>query len=205
MFEHFYCYPGRIKKLRNGKDGSILEGFVKKLHQSGYARITAQKHIRAISHLIYWADKKGVPISNWSGKLILDFGSHLDWCQCPGFGRSNRMHLLNSCRLFLEHLKDTRVTTSYANESNTQDFPLFVEFCRWMRRQRGTRDSTLYNYSHSILDFLKHHGEDPCKFDADSLRQFVLERRQQSGWAAAKTCTTALRMFIRFDKATSFL
>jgi site-specific recombinase XerD len=30
------------------------------------------------------------------------------------------------------------------------------------------------------------------------LRQFVLEKSQQSGWATAKTCTTALRMFLRF-------
>ena len=67
-----------------------------------------------------------------------------------------------------------------------------------MRQQRGTCDSTLYNYSLSIRDLLKRLGEDPGKFDAKSLRQFVLEKSQQCGWAAAKKCTTALRMFLRF-------
>lgn len=198
MFEHFYCYPGRIKKLRDGKDGLILEGFVKKLHRSGYARITAQKHIRAISHFIYWADQKGIPITSWSDKLILDFGSHLDWCHCPGFGRSNRMHLLNSCRLFLKHLKNTGVIAVCIDEPDTQDSSLFVEFCHWMRSHRGTSDATLYNYSHSIRDLLNCFGDDPGRFNAQILRQFVLEKSQKSGWAAAKTCTTALRMFVRF-------
>jgi len=67
-----------------------------------------------------------------------------------------------------------------------------------MRQQRGTTDPTLYNYSLSIRDLLKHLGENPVRFDAKSLRQFVLEKSQQSGRAAAKKCTTALRMFLRF-------
>jgi site-specific recombinase XerD len=67
-----------------------------------------------------------------------------------------------------------------------------------MRRQRGSCDPTLYNYSLSIRDLLKRFGEDPGRFDAKGLREFVLQKSQQCGWAAAKTCTTALRMFLRF-------
>lgn len=67
-----------------------------------------------------------------------------------------------------------------------------------MRQQRGTTDLTLYSYSFSIRDLLKRFGEDPSKFDAQSLRHFVLEKSQKSGWAVAKQCTTVLRMFLRF-------
>jgi site-specific recombinase XerD len=83
-------------------------------------------------------------------------------------------------------------------ESKAQDPVLLTEFCRWMHQQRGTGDHTLYNYSLSIWDLLKRLGEDPVRFDAQSLRNFVLEQSQQSGWTAAKNCTTALRMFLRF-------
>jgi len=34
--------------------------------------------------------------------------------------------------------------------------------------------------------------------DAAGLRQFVLQQSRTTGWAAAKSCTTALRMFLRF-------
>lgn len=67
-----------------------------------------------------------------------------------------------------------------------------------MHQQRGTYECTLYNYSLSIRDLLKRFGEDPGRFDAQSLRQFVLEKSQHCGWASAKKCTTALRMFLCF-------
>lgn len=83
-------------------------------------------------------------------------------------------------------------------EVTAQEPELLTVFYQWMRQQRGTSDSTLYNYSLSIREVLKRLGEDPGKFGAHNLRQFVLEKSQQCGWATAKKCTTALRMFLRF-------
>ncbi|HET9641917.1 MAG TPA: integrase, partial [Burkholderiaceae bacterium] len=34
--------------------------------------------------------------------------------------------------------------------------------------------------------------------DARGLREFVLQKSSSTGWSAAKSCTTALRMFLRF-------
>src|SRR5262249_46333839 len=34
--------------------------------------------------------------------------------------------------------------------------------------------------------------------DAQNLRQFILDTSQRRGWASAKKCTTAVRMFLRF-------
>lgn len=198
MFENFFTSFSRAKALRDGPGGPLLEGFVEVLYREGYAEITARKHIRAAEHFMYWADREKIPVYNLSEMFVECFDKHLDQCQCPGYGRSNRRFLLNGTRLFLKHLRGIGKIGTPVAKQIAQEPELFTAFCRWMRRQRGTRDSTLYNYSHSILDFLKRLGEDPCKFDADSLRQFVLERSQQNGWAAAKTCTTALRMFIRF-------
>jgi site-specific recombinase XerD len=100
--------------------------------------------------------------------------------------------------MFLKHLRGVGQITTPVAEPTEQDPVLFTAFCQWMRQQRGVCDLTLYNYSLSILDLLKRFGEDPVRFDAKSLRQFVLEKSQQCGWAAAKKCTTALRMFLRF-------
>jgi site-specific recombinase XerD len=67
-----------------------------------------------------------------------------------------------------------------------------------MRQQSGACDATLYNYSLHLRELLRNLGEDPGKFDAQNLRQFILDTSQQCGWAAAKKCTTAVRMFLRF-------
>jgi len=198
MFEEFFDRPSRIQSLRDGPDGLLLEGFAKELWQGGYAKITARRHIRAAEHFIYWTDREGIPISSLTEKLLERFDRHLDQCHCPRYGHSDRLQLLNGARLFLKHLRGAGVIIASRIETTAQDSVLFTEFCEWMRQQRGTTDPTLYNYSLSIRDLLKRLGENPVRFDAKSLRQFVLEKSQQSGRATAKNCTTALRMFLRF-------
>jgi hypothetical protein len=76
--------------------------------------------------------------------------------------------------------------------------PLLVLFCDWMRRQRGVSDATLSIYSFELGCFIKKLGEDPSRYDAQNLRQFVLDKSQHSGWASARKCICAIRMFLRF-------
>lgn len=108
------------------------------------------------------------------------------------------MHLKNVARLFLTYLRDVGVVTASVSGQTTQEPVLLTRFHQWMRQQRGTCDATLYHYNLSIRDLLKRVGDDPRGFDAQKLRQFILERSQRCGWSAAKTCTQAVRMFLRF-------
>jgi len=181
MFELFFKCPSRIQSLRDGPGGSFLEGFAKELCKVGYADRTVRTHIRSAEHLLYWTERKGIPISSLAEKFIENFDRHIDQCQCPRYGHSKRLQLLNGARLFLEHLRGVGVITAPVIESAAQDPVLLTEFCQWMLQQRGTSDRTLYNYSLSIRDLLKRLGEDPVRFDAHGLRQFVLEKSQKSG------------------------
>lgn len=109
------------------------------------------------------------------------------------------MDLQNGARLFLAHLRDAGFVTASVARQTTEEPVLLTAFRQWMRQQRGTCDATLYNYSLSIRDLLKTVGDDLRRFDSQNLREFVLHRsQQQEGWATAKKCTTALRMFLRF-------
>lgn len=198
MFERYFNRPSRIKSLRDRPNGTLLEGFTKELCQEGYARITARRYIRAAEHFLCWRELEGIPILSLSQKHLERFGRHLDQCQCHLFGTRCRRELRNGSRLFFKYLRSANIITSTAIASTPPDPILLTEFYHWMRQQRGTSDVTLNNYSHSLRLWLKRHGEDPAKFDAQSLRQFVLDRSQQSGLPTAKTCVTALRMFLRF-------
>ena len=60
------------------------------------------------------------------------------------------------------------------------------------------RESTLANYEIHICELLRRVGEEPARWDARGLREFVMEGSRMCGWAAAKKRTTALRMFLRF-------
>lgn len=196
MLEKIINDPLRVKTLRSGPSGPLLEGFAEYLCRTGYSEMTARSYIRAAERLIYWSDGESISVSILTEKLLDPFDNYLD--QYLRYSHSHRLTLLSGARLFLKHLRRVGVILSTIAEPTAQDPALLTSFCQWMRQQRGTSNSTLCNYSRSIRDLLKRLGEEPIMFDAHNLRQFVLERSQRCGSAAAKTCTTALRMFLRF-------
>lgn len=198
MFTKFFKSPSRIQKLRDCPGGSLLEGFAQELHRVGYAQITARRHLRAAEHLVHWTGGKGIRVTALDERFAEEFSHHLDRCRCQGYGRTHRLELQNAVRLFIAYLRHAGVLTAPIKVESIEEPALLALFGSWMRQQRGTCDATLYNYGLDLRDLLKRFGEDPARFDAQSLRKFVLERSQQCGWAAAKRCTTAVRMFLRF-------
>jgi hypothetical protein len=136
-----------------------------------------------------------VPIGDLTEALLGRFVGHLKQCRCPGHSRARKESLRGACK-FMEHLRTSGLLIAPVEPA--RDPLLLVAFRRWMKQQRGTCDATLYNYGLHIRALLNRAGEDPVGFDARGLRQLVLETSQRSGWARAKTCTTALRMFLRF-------
>ena len=198
MLATYFVSPQRLQELREGRGGALLECFSQVLNECGYAEITARRHIRAAEHLLYWAEVKRLPYDTPNEAILWRFDEHLMRCRCPGYGHTHRLDLLNGVRLFLEHLQQVGVINTSTVEPVTQPPALFTSFCDWMRAQRGTADITLYNYGLVIRALLVTLGEDPGEFDAQSLRQFVLDQTRDRGWAVAKRCTTALHMFFRF-------
>ena len=194
MLTDYFKSPSRIQELRDGPDGRLFEAFAQELHQAGYAKITARSHLRAAEHLVHWTRLKGAPITTLDERFVEEFAQHLDRCRCPRYAREQQ----NGMRLFIGHLRRAGILTAPINEESIEDPVLLISFRRWMQQQRGTCDATLYNYGLDLRELLKSLGEDPTKFDAKSLRKFVLERSQQCGWGVAKQCTSAVRMFLRF-------
>jgi integrase/recombinase XerD len=117
---------------------------------------------------------------------------------CRPFGHTFRVQILCGARLFLKHLADAELASHHSDNLVVSFPPLFASFCRWMQQQRGTSASTLSNYGVHICELLTRVGDEPPRWDARGLREFILEGSRTCGWAAAKKRTTALRMFLRF-------
>ena len=198
MLEEYFESPLRIQELRNQPYGGIIVEFSRELHRAGYSMISARRHIRTAEHLVYWISRRRIRITTLDERVVEDFVRHLTRCRCPHYARSDKRNLEKGARMFLSHLRRTTVVTSTAKVQITHESALFTSFCQWMRQQRGTCDATLYNYRLSICKLLEDLGEDPSMYTAHDLRQFVLQRSRACGWAAAKWCATAVRMFLRF-------
>ena len=197
MLSHYFESAFRIHALKEGSAGAQVESFAQLLYESGYAQITARRHLRAAEHFVSWAGRTGTPVSDLTEEFVERFGYHVRRAPCAHFGHADR-YQVHGARLFLRHLQNMGIA-SHKNVANPVQAPtLLLDFCHWMRQLRGTCEATLYNYGIHIRRMLNQLGEAPGKYDARRLRQFVMEAQQECGWAAAKKCTTALRMFLRF-------
>lgn len=194
---YFHPLGRRLRALRDGPSGDLLETFAHALLRTWYPASTARKHVGAAEHFLHWTAQRGWPVAELNEQSLTRFGCHLRRCRCR-YRHADRTNVLYGARLLLEALREAGISAPPALVGDGQEPALLRAFGRWMHDQRGTCEATLSNYARPIRALLGRLGEKPSQFDASRLRRFVLERSHASGWAAAKTCTTALRMFLRF-------
>lgn len=197
MLSEFFDAPERIRAIRSGPSGALIESFAGQLFERGYAAITARRHIRAAEHLMHWADRRGLTDHALDDRALERFGAHLSRCRCGHYSSAKPVDIRNGARLFVRHLQGVAEPAVHEGPPIPAEPELLKAFGAWMRETRGTSDRGLYNYSLTLRELLKGIGEDPRKLDARCLRQFVLRQSQGGRWAARR-CRTALRMFLRF-------
>jgi len=71
-------------------------------------------------------------------------------------------------------------------------------FCDWFRTHRGVKEPTLRHYTRGATDLLRTLGEDVSQWNAQTLRDFLLERARQCGTSTTQKLITSLRAFLRF-------
>lgn len=81
MLEKFFdASPGglaRARALRNGPQGSLLDGFACKLIDSRYANISARRHLRSAEHFVHLATANRIAMPQWNDHALKMFGRHL--------------------------------------------------------------------------------------------------------------------------------
>ena len=197
MLAKFFHAPARIRAIRSGSAGALIEAFAEQLLRRGYAQLSARRHIRSAEHIVRWALLRGVSADNLGERDLKAFASHLSRCRCGRYCCANPTEVAAGARLFLKHLQGVDGPPVREPQPAPAEPDLLKSFCAWMRERRGTSDRALYNYSIPIRKLLRYIAEDPGALDARRLRQFVLKQSQGGRWVARR-CRTALRMFLRF-------
>ena len=73
-----------------------------------------------------------------------------------------------------------------------------TDFCDWFRTHRGVKEPTLRHYARGAADLLRTLGEDVRQWNAQAVRNFLLERASQCGTPTTQALITSLRAFLRF-------
>lgn len=196
MLTTVFSRPDWLSLIRSTPAFPFLDDFITVLGKAGYRAQTIQEHVRGAAHLSCWLESRRRALSELDADDCRGFKRHIERCRCAGFKRRAKEDG-HSATVFLQHLRDIGIVAQPSPQSSQQP-PLLQGFCQWMRQHRGAKDQTLKAYGRVILDALRSLGEDPTRFDATSLRAFVLDRGPRYGRRKAKQLVTALRIFVRY-------
>ena len=196
MLRHFFA---SVRKLRDGPARPYLQAFAKELYQTGYARITACRHLRAAAHLMHWTRRKGLSPTSLNDTWVESFRHHLPQRHCLGYGRRSPAEPLSGAPANFWLTCTER--GSFRRRPRKVDHPGCQ--CSSTPSVNGCESNAAHPRVRSIptpssCDFLQTVGQQPRRYTAHRLRQFVLEGSRHWGRARARTTVTALRVFIRF-------
>src|SRR5215475_507359 len=157
----------RVRLLREGLHGPLLDSYSGELLHCRYANITVRRHLRSAEHFAYWASHHAMAVSQWNDSLLERFSRHLRQRRCS-YGHNQPLKQLTGASLFLKHLRSNCIIGS--PPADPIDRPaMLVAFRHWMYEQRGTQDLTLNNYDVPIRTLLEHLGDVPERLDAQRL------------------------------------
>jgi len=200
MLTNYFVDPQVVQRFRSTPAGPYLDHFAETLAKAGFRQITIQAHVRGAVHLSYWQQQHGGSLPSLNEAVLDEFKRHLSRCRCRCLGKGpvSRRHIAGA-RAFCAYLRDLDVTPQPTPPRDPLTVsPLLVGFGDWMRRHRGVQESSLKCYAHILADAIHVLGDDPQRYDAATLRAFLLDRASHHSRSRAKSVATALRMFLRY-------
>lgn len=195
MTKHCVKRPCWRRRFADGPAVTFLDGYAAVLRAKGYSMETCGAHLRAVSHLVEWAERRGVRLADLDEQTLAQFLRHLPKCRCRGRGqRSPRVRF--KVQRFLQYLRDAGVAA--APPGGTPPPALLAEYDAWMRHHRGLAETTIRHALPVVQALLEAVGEEPAGFEAAGIRKFVLEYVERHAPASAGCITTIVRCFLRY-------
>ena len=199
MLEKYFCAPKTLRRLRGGISGPYVDAFADDLNRDGYATTSAVRYIRAAAHLGCFVHRRGGGLADIDLNILDSFSRHLRRCRCPHFRRGKiSYHAHFGVKLFHHHLVERGICKSQPVQEAPFVPALVTAFCDWFRTHRGVKEPTLRHYARGATDLVRTLGEDVGQWNAQAVRNFLLERASQSGTSTTQALITSLRAFIRF-------
>jgi integrase/recombinase XerD len=191
--------PLTLEHYRSEPAGPHLDAFIGWLNVRGYQRRRIQHLLRGAHRFSRWAHSTGLPLQDLTTTALGAYGQHLQGLHCLRYPSGRYSHLIVGARYLVTFLETMGLVAPAASGVPHPSEPeLLGAFRHWMSTHRGTTVATLTGYRSTITALLQILGDHPERFDATTLRAFVLARAEGGGLGRAKTVVTAVRMFLRF-------
>ncbi|MDQ5914169.1 MAG: tyrosine-type recombinase/integrase [Pseudomonadota bacterium] len=197
MLTTYFKSSSAVARYRAGSAGPYLEQFISWLVDRGYQRASIRHHIEEVGRFAAWCDAFGLGSAPPNQAILAKLRAHLTEQGRERYPCGLYRHIYQSARVYIRFLEEIGVVCPVAPNDGADTFPLFAEFCDWMRAHRGTRDITLVNYRVPVMTLLRT-LESPGTYSAAGLRAYFLQQVNPLHPEKSKNLATALRMFLRF-------
>lgn len=164
------------------------------LAQQNYTPATITEVVRLLSVWSDWARGAGFVVET----LAAGLSASASVFQGSKTARAPQ----GAATLFIAHLRERSILPLDRHPSLEETWPALTAFRRWMREQRGIKDSTLDTYQSTLVDLLASLGTDPTAYTAAAIRSFVLERARPHGRGRAQGIAVATRAYLKYLVAT---
>lgn len=171
-----------------------VDGFRAWLSARKYAPATIAEVVRLLALWADWVRVSGFDIET----LAAGFAALASVFQGGKTARAPQ----GAALLFIAYLREKNVLPPEQRPSPEETWPVLAAFRRWMREQRGIKDSTLDTYQTALVDLLTSLGANPAAYTAAAVRGFVLDRAKPHGRGRAQGIAVATRAYLKYMVAT---
>lgn len=171
-----------------------VDGFKDWLAQRNYSPATITEVVRLLALWGDWVRAAGFEVETLAAGLSASASVFR--------GSKTARAPQGAAALFIAHLRERNILPPERRPSLEETWPALAAFRRWMRDQRGIKDSTLDTYQWTLVDLLASLGTDPAAYTAAAIRSFVLERAKPHGRGRAQGITVATRAYLKYLVAT---
>lgn len=167
-----------------------VDGFRSWLAQRSYSPATTVEVIRLLALWGDWVHAAGYDVDTLAAGLSVSASVFQG-------GKTARAPQ-GAATLFISYLREKDILPQEQPSSLEDTWPTLAAFRRWMKEQRGIKDSTLDTYQPVLIDLLALLGTAREAYTAAAIRDFVLERAKPHGRGRAQGVTVATRAYLRY-------
>ena len=177
----------------------LLQQFEEHLRSLGYSpQQTLRVNLSAVRHFVCWLNKAGISPDEVTETVIDQFASH----QCQSTARwwhgGPEPRYLARIRRFLRFIAVGRIVRPGTALTPPEVDTRVAEFQRWLRHHRGISERTIRRHGILVIRMMPILGTDPAGYDAQRIRQVILDEAQHCSRSYLTMMRTALRGYLRF-------